>query len=889
MKNKRVFALSMAALLCASSMTVFAKSAMDAIWEDIEAGYYGNLPKSSKAVNDSILEGSRFIPGTAVKIYETPLYLGTRAGLNDFVSTAEKDGVFSCIADSGKFCVQVTGPNDPVPGTAIVEANHVEQVLEADKGHTCRLNLDENCQNRLTSAKMNLKETTAYYTIFDGLLTGVLFTDGKNEMVQVMFPAKAVYHETQAGEMFTKEEFLRFIREHEAELTQYEGTTEGLGTDKLLSAKNVLTAENIKTIYNSYYKEIPVTYTKNDSRNVLDRSSFVEKNSVGIDISTKEGQSEFFAQYEKTGSLEKMARSSNLYYALCDQKGWGAGIGTAIVEPDGRIKQVFAGDNGAAYALNIDEDLRKQLEDSDLNFDTTTAMFLGIPMYAEGILLTDGVAEYYLPKNIRGGKLEIDRLYSVSSVLDDISANSEDILYESVVLGEEHRDEDGRYSPPTGGGMASSATVAAKGASMGSVWDKMEAGYYRNLPVDTLIPGIQVVPGTAVRLYRSAEFLGTKNKAEDFIRTVEKKGVIASLVPDAYLSLAGNAENPRADTIIVDGEHFGTILPWDGGACYRFDLSSADRETLRKSELDLKKTKAYFIELNGLLTGIVFTDGSHEMVQVKQPGEAYPGLEAGKVCTPKALIQFMRGQMGRLPADEGTVGWAGTDKPDPAVGETDNANVRTEPFANVWEKLEDVYYKEEPFRDPDRVLPSGGHMIPHTTVHVYTVRDEFNLETGEGLDAFLETAEKRGLLSALSRTGCYTQAEIPASPDLSTLYVDDIEHSVIDVYPGDKGERCRLNLENPTKAVLGLTGINLMRANAHYFTLPEILTGTLFTSTDGDLGEWVQVREAGEAAKGILRPGEWYTAGEFVQLLRDHRAELIGGDPSMPPKSNPIT
>lgn len=213
--------------------------------------------------------------------------------------------------------------------------------------------------------------------------------------------------------------------------------------------KNILTTENIKTIYDSYYKEMPVTYAMNDSRNVLNRSSFAEMNSINIDISTKEGQSEFFDLYEETGSLVEMAHSVNLYYALCNQKD--RGVGTAIVRPDGRIKQVFVGDNGATYALNIDEELQKQLEDSNLNLDATTAMFLGIPMYAEGILLTDGSVEYYLPKNIRGGKLEIDKLYSVSSVFDDISANSEDILYGAVVLGEEHRDERGKYCPPTGG------------------------------------------------------------------------------------------------------------------------------------------------------------------------------------------------------------------------------------------------------------------------------------------------------------------------------------------------------------------------------------------------------------------------------------------------------
>lgn len=204
----------------------------DLAWENIEAGYYGDIVLSDKLAEEAARKGEHFIPGTAVKIYETPHYLGTKAGLNEFVSTAEKDGMVSCIVDSGRTCVQVTGPEDPIPGTAIVDGDSVEQVMIADIGRSCRLNLDENCKDRLRSSGMDLTKARAYYTVFGELMTGVLFSDGKTELAQVIIPAKAGGALMQEGEILTKEETLSLIRECEIERIKHDGRIDEMFTDK---------------------------------------------------------------------------------------------------------------------------------------------------------------------------------------------------------------------------------------------------------------------------------------------------------------------------------------------------------------------------------------------------------------------------------------------------------------------------------------------------------------------------------------------------------------------------------------------------------------------------------------------------------------------------------
>lgn len=202
-------------------------------------------------------------------------------------------------------------------------------------------------------------------------------------------------------------------------------------------------------VYLSYYKSPPSTYSlRTDKRHQLNTSTFVEKNTIGIDLSTIEGQKEFFETYNLQKSIKSMMYSTDLYYTFCDQGDWG--VGTAIVNPNGSVKQVFVGDQGETFSLNINGNLQEQVLASGMKIPQTEARYVDFPMYAEGILLFDGDHEYYIPKVIRESGLTVGNLYSMEEVIADIQQNSSKILYDEV-LGEEHRDEDGRLSPPTGG------------------------------------------------------------------------------------------------------------------------------------------------------------------------------------------------------------------------------------------------------------------------------------------------------------------------------------------------------------------------------------------------------------------------------------------------------
>lgn len=230
----------------------------------------------------------------------------------------------------------------------------------------------------------------------------------------------------------------------------------GIGVNSFAdTSKNELTIgestiDYVNNIYQSYYVDVPSTFSNlgNDDSNTLDTSTIVEKFTVNTELSTKENQDEFIKELTDGTSILEMVSPNNDYYALCDQGEWG--IGTAIVNQNGEINQVFVADKGETYLIELDDSLQRKLEESSLDLSKTVARFVAIPMYATGIVFSDGAKEYYLPKLIRGGELDVNNLYSVEDIVNDIRENSDKILYEDTLLTNEYISEDGRMNPPTG-------------------------------------------------------------------------------------------------------------------------------------------------------------------------------------------------------------------------------------------------------------------------------------------------------------------------------------------------------------------------------------------------------------------------------------------------------
>ena len=213
------------------------------------------------------------------------------------------------------------------------------------------------------------------------------------------------------------------------------------------NSSNPDSQEYINGIYQSYYQNPTFANTYASEGSSLVPDTFVKKFSTNLDISKIEIQEQFINDLNESKSLLQLSQFSNEYYALCTQENWGTG--TAIVDGNGQVNQVFVGDNGDTYLFDIDTQLQHQLEESGLNLNDTSATFVSIPMYASGIVFSDGFTEYYYPKLIRGGTLITEKLYSIEEIINDIKNNSENILYDEILVGDEHISDDGRVNPPT--------------------------------------------------------------------------------------------------------------------------------------------------------------------------------------------------------------------------------------------------------------------------------------------------------------------------------------------------------------------------------------------------------------------------------------------------------
>lgn len=233
MKNKRFLVLSVAGMMCLLSILSFAsEKTTDAVWNKMEDTYYGDLPKTRAAIDDAILGDGNIISGTATQLYGSNANLGTKAGVAEFIASAEEKGIMASLEARNVYYVKANDPEASQPSTAIVRNNKIGQVYVGNNGRNYRLNLNEKCRSALSDSNLDLDKTSVHYAIINGLMRCFVFTDGENEMVQVKTPTRDLYDFVQEGDLFTAEELVKFIREHEAVLTQYEGTIEGLGTDK---------------------------------------------------------------------------------------------------------------------------------------------------------------------------------------------------------------------------------------------------------------------------------------------------------------------------------------------------------------------------------------------------------------------------------------------------------------------------------------------------------------------------------------------------------------------------------------------------------------------------------------------------------------------------------
>ena len=158
-----------------------------------------------------------------------------------------------------------------------------------------------------------------------------------------------------------------------------------------------------------------------------------------------------------------------------------------------------------------------------------------------------------------------------------------------------------------------------------NVWENIESSYYissnektstLNIVDDELLLGSEFIPDTIAPTL-SCINLNSHEGIENFIQNIHENGLKDSLLDNkTFLGVVEGVADPIPGTAFIKNGVVNQVIIEDKGELYLFNLSPAEKEFLSSSELDLNQTIAYFVFFDGFATGIVFDDGSNQMVKV---------------------------------------------------------------------------------------------------------------------------------------------------------------------------------------------------------------------------------------------------------------------------------
>ena len=158
-------------------------------------------------------------------------------------------------------------------------------------------------------------------------------------------------------------------------------------------------------------------------------------------------------------------------------------------------------------------------------------------------------------------------------------------------------------------------------------WAGLESRYYEDFPqarsVDTgtfLEERDTLDWSRAVRRYNSEDTLYTREGIETFVSAMRSGQLLSDRIePDGRALVYVKRGGGGSGTAIVhlEKEEVVGYLPSEGGAGEGFVLrhTAGVRTALEQSGLDLSRTKGYYLLLNGLGAGILYTDGRTELFQ----------------------------------------------------------------------------------------------------------------------------------------------------------------------------------------------------------------------------------------------------------------------------------
>lgn len=234
--NKVFIAASLACVVCLGGMlTIYAQenvqsksdtgmSSQQETWsDDLENSLYTQLPvglRSTRGVssqdNDAVLMGSTIDFSTVAQLYASELDLSDPEGYNDFINTVSGGQKVKDLCEpTNLYFATVSGPADPIPGTAILQTEGsnviVQQVIEADRGELYQVNLSTPMKSTLTRSSMKMDQSGATLIALEGYMQGVLITDGTEEYVLVTSSVRDIIP---ANSLLSIDELLENMKQH---------------------------------------------------------------------------------------------------------------------------------------------------------------------------------------------------------------------------------------------------------------------------------------------------------------------------------------------------------------------------------------------------------------------------------------------------------------------------------------------------------------------------------------------------------------------------------------------------------------------------------------------------------------------------------------------------
>lgn len=154
-------------------------------------------------------------------------------------------------------------------------------------------------------------------------------------------------------------------------------------------------------------------------------------------------------------------------------------------------------------------------------------------------------------------------------------------------------------------------------------WKQIENNYYStnltrsamaNVEDSEILMGSQIIPNTITKMYTS-ENLNSKAGIANFVQKVNENGLMQSLKDeDVYLATVEGPADPIPGTAIIRNNKVVQVIVADEGEMYQFQFSETNKQAI-DAALDLDKTTACFISLDGFMEGILLDDGTNQMIK----------------------------------------------------------------------------------------------------------------------------------------------------------------------------------------------------------------------------------------------------------------------------------